>query len=104
MTGSLACQLFRNSDFRRLRLTGKLCHARLYSSTIQILQMQVASRGPEGEQPQVPLGFVFDPSSSYYYNAESGMYYDAKSGAYFSATDGQWYSFDTTLQTYVRAT
>ena len=64
--------------------------------------MQVASRGPEGEHPQVPLGFVFDPTSNYYHNAESGMYYDANSGAYFSAADGQWYSYNDKAKSYVK--
>ncbi len=66
------------------------------------LVLQVAARGPEGEQPQVPSGFVFEPSSKYYYNAESGMYYDASSGAYFSSSDGQWYSYDERTHSYVR--
>lgn len=64
---------------------------------------QVAAKGPEGEQPQVPLGYVWDPKSKYYYNPETAMYYDAKSGAYFSASDGQWYSYDTTAQKFVKA-
>ena len=64
--------------------------------------MQVATRGPEGEEPQVPLGFVFDPSSTYYFNAESGMYYDTNSGAYFSAADGQWYSYDEKAKSYLK--
>ena len=64
--------------------------------------VQVASRGPEGEQPQVPLGFVYDPTSSYYYNAESAMYYDTNSGAYFSAADGQWYNLDEGTKSYTK--
>lgn len=71
--------------------------------THRILQMQIAAKRPEGEQPQAPLGYVWDPSSNYFYSNESGMYYDASSGAYF-ASDGKWYQYDESSSKFVERT
>ena len=62
--------------------------------------MQLADKGPEGEQPQAPMGYVWDPNSNYFYNSQSGMYYDANSGAYF-ASDGKWYRYDEANASFV---
>ena len=36
----------------------------------------------------VPAGFVYDPQSGYYHNAESGLYFDPQSTFYYK--DGKW--------------
>lgn len=56
--------------------------------------MQVASQGPEGEQPATPPGYVWDPSSSLFYSSESGMYYDATSRGFYTPHDGKWWTYD----------
>ena len=40
-----------------------------------------------------PPGYVFDPSSGYFYNSDTCMYWH-KSGSYYSSSTGLWYSFD----------
>ena len=63
--------------------------------------LQIAAQGPEGEQPQVPPGYSWDPHSNLYYNPEAGMYFDASGGSYFSASDGKWYSYDAESSSFV---
>ena len=66
--------------------------------------MQLASEGPEGANEQnssAPIGFVWDPISSYYVCPESGMYYDPSSEFYFSSEDGRWYYLDSYTNKFV---
>jgi len=62
--------------------------------------LQIAAQGPEGEQPEVPSGYVWDPHSNLFLNQEAGMYFDSSSGSYFSASDGKWYSYDATTTSF----
>ena len=39
-----------------------------------------------------PVGFILDPASGYYYNAETGWYYHSESQCYYQA--GKWYQLD----------
>jgi hypothetical protein len=63
--------------------------------------MQIAGRGPEGEQPEIPPGYVWDPHSNLFFNPEAGMYFDCASGSYFSASDGKWYSYNESSTSFV---
>jgi hypothetical protein len=41
---------------------------------------------------EVPVGFVMDPNSGYFFNFESGWYFHAESGSFYK--DGKWYGKD----------
>lgn len=45
-----------------------------------------------------PVGFVLDPVSGYYFNAETGWYFHAQSGCYYHS--GKWYHLDTSTGSY----
>lgn len=45
-----------------------------------------------------PVGFVLDPGSGYYFNAETGWYFHATSGCYYRS--GRWYQLDTATGSY----
>lgn len=57
---------------------------------------EVAAQGPEGE---APAGYVFDPATGYFLNAETGMYWDAATGGFCS--NGKWFSWDADKQQFV---
>lgn len=58
------------------------------------LSLQIASKGPEGEQLSAPAGYLWDPSCGLFYSIETGMYYDGASGAFCTPSDGKWWSYD----------
>lgn len=45
-----------------------------------------------------PVGFVLDPVSGYYFNAETGWYFHAQSGCYYR--NGRWYQMDMVTGAY----
>jgi hypothetical protein len=58
--------------------------------------MEVDARSAVATPAAVPLGFVMDPASGYYFNAETGWYYHAESRCYYR--QGTWYSLDSSGQ------
>eukprot|EP01024_Parvocaulis_polyphysoides_P025896 TRINITY_DN23549_c0_g1_i2.p4 TRINITY_DN23549_c0_g1~~TRINITY_DN23549_c0_g1_i2.p4 ORF type:complete len:138 (-),score=19.61 TRINITY_DN23549_c0_g1_i2:266-679(-) len=46
------------------------------------------------DEMNAPPGFIFDPNSQYFWNADLQMYYEPTSQYFCSGQNGNWYLFD----------